>query len=84
MVIAIASEEELLITAVRNPVTFVIWEVVLWVIAVGGMLNAGGECDANGDGARIVLYIVFLVVFAAGSVVNYAVNGLARYGCWVA
>ena len=44
------------------------------------MLNAGGECDANGDGARIVLYTVFLVVFAAGPVVNYAVNGDNSYG----
>ena len=64
----------LFVTAVRNPVTFVIWEVVLWVIAIGGMLNAGGDCDDNGPEARIVLYTLFLVIFAAGSVVNYGVN----------
>ena len=68
-------EEESLITAVKKPALFVIWEVVLWIMAIGGMLNAGGDCDANGEGARIVLYTVFLVMFAVGSAVNYSVNG---------
>ena len=68
-------KEELLITAVGKTGLFIIWELVLWIICIGGMLNAGGDCDANGEGARIALYTVFLVLFAAGSVVNYSVNG---------
>ena len=68
------SEEASFITAVKKPALFMIWEVVLWVVAIGGLLNIGGECEAT-DGARILGYTVFLVVFAAGSVVNYAVNG---------
>ena len=59
----------------RKPVTFVIWQVVLWVIAVGGMLNAGGDCDGNSAEARIVLYTVFLVVWTFGSVLNFQLNG---------
>ena len=69
------SEEELLITAVGKTGLFIIWELVLWIVCIGGMLNAGGDCDASGEGARIALYTVFLVLFATGSVVNYSVNG---------
>ena len=68
-------EEKLLITAVGKTGLFIIWELVLWIVCIGGMLNAGGDCDANGEGARIVLYTVFLVMFAVGSAVNYSVNG---------
>ena len=59
----------------RKPVTFVIWQVVLWVIAVGRMLNAGGDSDGNSAEARIVLYTVFLVVWTFGSVLNFQLNG---------
>ena len=59
----------------RNPVAFVFWQVVLWVMAVGGMLNAGGDCDGNSAEARIVLYTVFLGVWTCGSVVNVQLNG---------
>ena len=68
-------EEKLLITAVGKTGLFIIWELVLWIVCIGGMLNAGGDCDGNSAEARIVLYTVFLGVWTFGSVLNFQLNG---------
>ena len=56
----------------KNPVAFLLLELVAWVMVVGGWLNM--DCETGG-GARILAYTVGLVIFTMATTVNYAVNG---------
>ena len=66
------SEEEASRTAIGNPVTFWIVQVIAWAVVVGNWVSM--DCETEG-GARIAAYTVGLVMFGIATVFNFMVNG---------
>ena len=59
-------------TAMGNPVTFWIVQVIAWAVVVGNWVSM--DCETEG-GARIAAYTVGLVMFGIATVFNFVVNG---------